>query len=568
MLKRHTTVFWAGLLAATGCATGQAFAQDPKKPTRTGEIENQEITVEKSRRIELPPADRVINKIPSPKANTETRKMTYEFQDRKLTVGDPRIQPTVLEPGSTQTETRPAYENYVKLGAGNYNTFYGEGFYKVATSGGFGAEGSVRHLSSGIGPVDGANSAQRESRINLRGTYNTDLFKLTAGLGFEQERYYFYGYRPQFEGTTRLVPNRDSLRQQLTTFRASLGIENNGKDQTLDYALKTSVTTLGDAYRASELDWGTNLQTSLQITDNFLALVNADAYLTQRNDGEVDNRNLFRLRPAFRYLSPKLTVTLAVNAVNETDKRLGINNTLAFPVANIDVVPAGNIHFFAGVDGDIVRNTLRSLLSENRWLAPNVVLANTIKSYDIYGGSKGQLGNGFSYEGKVSYARYRNFSTINNTWPDTTKFFALYDGGIAHVLTLSGQLGYEMGGFRSTLKGDVFRYDLDRLEEAWGRPRASVQWLNSYTFNKKLFVTSDLYVYSGIRNKNFTSLTSAGEVVQLPTIADLNLKIDYFLGKQVAAFVSLNNIFGQTYQRYLYYRVQGLNFLGGISYSF
>ncbi|MEZ0606977.1 TonB-dependent receptor [Fibrella sp. WM1] len=568
MLKRHTTVFWAGLLAATGCATGQAFAQDPKKPTRTGEIENQEITVEKSRRIELPPADRVINKIPSPKANTETRKMTYEFQDRKLTVGDPRIQPTVLAPGSTQTETRPAYENYVKLGAGNYNTFYGEGFYKVATSGGFGAEASARHLSSGIGPVDGANSAQRESRINLRGTYNTDLFKLTAGLGFEQERYYFYGYRPQFEGTTRLVPNRDSLRQQLTTFRASLGIENNGKDQTLDYALKTSVTTLGDAYRASELDWGTNLQTSLQITDKFLALVNADAYLTQRNDGEVDNRNLFRLRPAFRYLSPNFTVTLAVNAVNETDKRLGINNTLAFPVANIDVVPAGNIHFFAGVDGDIVRNTLRSLLSENRWLAPNVVLANTIKSYDIYGGSKGQLGNGFSYEGKVSYARYRNFSTINNTWPDTTKFFALYDGGIAHVLTLSGQLGYEMGGFRSTLKGDVFRYDLDRLEEAWGRPRASVQWLNSYTFDKKLFVTSDLYVYSGIRNKNFTSLTSAGEVVQLPTIADLNLKIDYFLGKQVAAFVSLNNIFGQTYQRYLYYRVQGLNFLGGISYSF
>jgi hypothetical protein len=543
-----------------------AFAQTPK-PSRPGEIDSQEITVEKSRRIELPPANRILTKIPSPKANPETRKLTYEFQDRKLTVGDPRIQPTVLEPASTSVDDRPAYANYVKLGVGNYNTFYGEGFYKTTTSSGFGLEGSLRHLSSAIGPVDDENSAQRETRLSARGTYNTDLFKIMGGLGYEQERYYFYGYRPQVDGSNnRLVPNRDSLRQQLSTFRVNLGIENNGKDQTLDYALKTSLTTLNDGYKAAELDWTTTLQSSLQLTDNLVALVNADAHLTQRTDQQlVDNRNLFRLRPAFRYTSPLLTVTLALNAVNETDQRLGINVTRAFPVANVDVAPAGNIHFFGGVDGDVLRNTLQSLLSENRWLAPGVVLANTIKQFDLYGGSKGQLGNGFSFEGKVSYARYRNFYAFNNTFPDTTKFFALYDGGDASVLTVSGQVGYEQGGFRSSLKGDVFRYDLDRLEEAWGRPQASLQWLNSYTFQKKLFITSDLYVYTGIRNKNFSTGT---EPVRLPTIADLNLKIDYFLGKQVAAFVSFNNIFGQTYQRYLYYRVQGFNFLGGISYSF
>ncbi len=536
-----------------------AHAQQP------GKIENQEITVEKSRRIELPPADRIQNKIPSPKANTDVKKLTYEFQDRKLTIGDPRIQPTVLPLNATKAEVPPAFTNYVKVGAGNYNTFYGEGFYGITTESGLGVEASLRHLGSGIGPVDGANSAQRETRLDLKGTYNTDLFKLSGGLGYEQERYFFYGYRPQSLDGNRVVPNRDSLRQQLSTFRVNLGIENNGKDQTFDYALKTSLSTLKDAYRASETDWSTTLQTSLAITDQVIALVNADAHVTQRTDREIDNRNLFRLRPAFRYTSPNLTVTLALNAVNETDKRLGINNTVAFPVANIDLVPTGNVHFFAGIDGDIVRNTLQSLLSENRWLAPNVVLANTIKSYDLYGGSKGQLGNGFNFEGKVSYARYRNFYGINNTWPDTSKFFALYDGSIAKVLTISGQIGYTLSDrFTSTLKGDVFRYDLDRLEQAWGRPQASVQWLNSYTLNKKLFVTSDLYVHTGIQNKNFTT----AEVVTLPNIYDLNLKIDYFLGKQVSAFVSLNNILGQTYQRYLYYRVQGLNFLGGISYSF
>ncbi len=231
----------------------------------------------------------------------------------------------------------------------------------------------------------------------------------------------------------------------------------------------------------------------------------------------------------------------------------------------MDVVPAGNVHVFGGVDGDINRNTLRTLLADNKWLAPQVLLVNTVKSLDIYGGLKGNLGKGFSYEGKVSVARYRNFSTFNNTFPDTTKFFVLYDGGVARVLTLSGQIGYaQKDKFRSTLKAYVFRYDLARLEAAWGRPRVAGTWTNSYILNKKLFVTADLYFYEGIQNKNFVS----NVVYTLKPIYDANVKIDYFLGSQVSAFVSLNNIFGQNYQRYLYYQSQGLNFLGGISYSF
>lgn len=538
-----------------------------QQPTRPGNsrIDNQEITVEKSRRIELPPATRIMNKIPAPKPNTEARKLTYEFQDRKLTIGDPRIQPTVLIPAQAQANQRTALSNYVKLGAGNYNTFYGEGFYQTSTASGLGVEASARHLSSGLGPVDGANSAQRETRLDLKGIYNTGAMKLTGGVGFDQQRYFFYGYRSVSENGNRVVPSRDSLLQRLSTFRLNFGIENMGKDQAVDYALRTSLSSLHDAYRATETDWTTHFQSSLAITDNVVALVDADASLTQRIDREIDTRNLFRLRPAFKYTAPNFAVTLALNAVNETDKRQGINTTKAFPVINVDVIPAGNIHFFAGLDGDIIRNTLQSFLSENRWLAPDVLLANTTKSYDIYGGSKGQLGNGFSYEGKVSYARYRNFYAVNNTLADTTKFYTLYDGGYAQVLTLSGQLGYSPNDkFRSTLKADVFRYDLDRLDEAWGRPRASASWQNSYSLEKKLFVTSDFYVYGGIHDKNFVT----GETVRLPVIYDLNLKIDYLLGKQVSAFISFNNILGQTYQRYLYYKVQGLNFLGGISYSF
>lgn len=540
------------------------LAQQQPRPVKEGEVDNQEITVEKSRKIELPPANRLFNKIPSVKPSAEQRKLTYEFEDRKLTIGDPRINTTVLSPATTQPDETPAYTNYVKLGAGNYSSFFGEGFVGYNALSNVALEGSLRHLSSGIGPVDGKNSAQSDTRARVTGKYLTDAFKFQADLGFDRSAYRFYGYSRAF--SERPGFNPESIKQRLNTVNFRLGIENANSDNAIDYSIRTGITNLRDLFNASETDWGTNFAGSLSITDNVFALIAADAYVTQRSDGPiVDNRNLFRVKPTFKYVSPLLTVTAGLNAVNETDKRRGVNSTRAFPVVDIDVAPVANIHFFAGVDGDINRNTLRSFLADNKWLAPEIQLRNTVKSLDIYGGSKGALGGGFSYEGKVSYATYQNFSTFNNGTPDTTKFAILYDGGTSRVLTISAQLAYaRKDKFRSTLKGDFFRYGLDLLPEAWGRPRLAGTWTNSYVLNKKLFVTADLYFYEGIKNRNPVS----NRTYTLKPIYDANLKIDYFLGKQVSAFVSINNIFGQNYQRYLYYQQQGLNFLGGISYSF
>jgi hypothetical protein len=556
------SAYLATLASTLAFCSTEALAQQPTtrptQPVKAGEVENQEITLQKERNIRLPQANRIFTKIPAAKPNTDQRKLTYEFTDRPLAVGDPRLSPVALPVQSGKAEDQAAFNNYVKVGAGNYGSFYGEAFGSGAVNSNLMFDGSFKHLSSSVGPVDGKNSAQSENKLKLNGAYLANQFKITANLGYNRDGYYFYGYNRPRE------VNRDTIRQRLNTFNFRVGFENIDPEANIDYSLKTGITTLSDNYNATETDWGTNFKGSVKITDKFVALVGADAFVTQRTDGPVDNRNLFRVKPTFKYTSPMFTVTAGVNAVNETDKRLGINHTRAFPVVDIDVVPVGNIHFYGGVDGDIVRNTLRSFLSENRWLSPQVVLANTEKTLDVYGGTKGEI-SGISYEAKVSYAQYRNFYAFNNTWPDTSKFYVLYDSGKAKVLTISGQLGYSVKDFfRSTLKVDVYDYTTSRLEEAWHRPRVVGTWSNSLIINKKLFVTADLYNYSGIKAKNFVS----GQVVTLQPIWDVNLKIDYFLGKQVSAFVTLNNILGKNYERYLYYPNQGLNFLGGVSYSF
>ena len=88
----------------------------PTRPVKEGEVDNQEITVEKSRKIELPPANRLFNKIPSIKPSAEQRKLTYEFEDRKLTVGDPRLCPVCYRLLRLQADETPRLQQLRKVG--------------------------------------------------------------------------------------------------------------------------------------------------------------------------------------------------------------------------------------------------------------------------------------------------------------------------------------------------------------------------------------------------------------------------------------------------------------------
>lgn len=105
---------------------------------------------------------------------------------------------------------------------------------------------------------------------------------------------------------------------------------------------------------------------------------------------------------------------------------------------------------------------------------------------------------------------------------------------------------------------------MSAVEEPWHRPRLNFSWFNALTISKKLFITSEFYALTGMQGVNFQS----GEVRKLKPIADLNLKIDYLLTRNFSAFVTINNIFGKEYERYMNYRQQGLNFVGGLSFSF
>ncbi len=538
-------------------STAIGFAQ------KTGEIDSQTFEVEKKKRIELPAANRLYTKQQPFTSPDDEGKMTFEFKSPKLNLGSPKTTPTVLpvQKEKVAREEKSNLDNYLKIGGGNYGKIYGEAFVGGQASEDLYGDVHFKHLSNQTGPVDAKNSATSQNTLGLNGKYQSSSFKIYGALDFDRQGYYFYGNRT----TKSREVKTDSIRQTLTQYGAKLGFENIDNSTLIDYSLKTNLNRLTDKFSAVETDWATTLNVSIPILHNFYALVSAEAYVSQLADAQSTNRNLFRIKPSFKYVSSKFTISAAIKAVNETDTRLNVNRTVGYPVVEVDVAPFAGVHIFAGYDGDINRNTLRSFLSENRWLGPNVVVANTEKNKDIYGGFKGEIGSGFQFEGKVSFATYKNLYVFNNSLTDTTKFSVLYDTDYINTLTVTGQLGYVFSeNARTTLRADIYDYNVKRLEAAWGRPKAVITWNNSIVFKKKLFATLDLYYLNGLKAKNFQT----NKTIALKDIIDLNLKIDYLLTRNFSAYVSINNILGRQYERYAYYPQQGLNFLGGLSFSF
>jgi len=549
----RTSIF----LLTLGFSSNMAFAQ-------RGEIESQTYEIVKEKSIEFAPANRLFDKVQPVPGTTNEKKVNYQIIDPNINISSPKLTPTVAASSDEKArQDKPdVLNNYIKLGAGNYGRFLGEGFVSGRRGDDLVFTGQVKHLSAGNGPVDGKNSGNSATNIQVGGKYIMSSYKVDGSLEYDRKNYYFYGYRPQPEG---FVVNRDSIRQTVNQFGFNLGFENTDPSVAVDYSVKTSLNTLSDRYNASELDWGTTLKASVPISESFFAQLEAAAFISQRVDALTYNRNLYRVKPTFKYTSDIFSITAGVNAVNQTDNQLNINKTKAYPVLNIDVNPISGVHLFAGWNGDVVRNTLKSMLGENQWLGSNVLIVNTEKTSDIFAGVKGEVAGGFNYEGKVSYTHYRNFYNFNNSLVDVSRFSIIYDPLKTKVLNISGQAGYTLNDvFKSSLKANFYDYSMGSVEEAWHRPDLTLNWFNALTISKKLFVTADFYLLKGIKAKDFQT----GEVKKLPAIADLNLKIDYLLTRNFSAFVAINNLLGKEYQRYQYYPQQGLNFVGGLSFSF
>lgn len=539
-------------------------------------VVNEEINITKDREVVLPKANRIIDKIPPVTTDKKEKKMTYAFFDRKPTaVEETKFVPNVVSPVTKKNNNEDVvgYKNYFKVGLGNFGRIFGETYINSDQNRKFVYGISGFHNSTKRGPIAAENSATSNSKIGLDGKYHQNNYELKMEMGYEYRGYYFYGY----DTLVHRDYTQPDIKQRINLYNFSATFENTNPKPKVDYSLTTGIKSLSDYYKASELEWGTQFKAYFPLKeDKITALLAAEAYLTQRSDSyeinPVRKRNLYRVEPAFRFDFGRISAKIGFKAVNEFEQIEKINVTKGYPTASISYKTPSLTYFFIGFDGDIIRNTLHSFLNENPFLVEQAVLKNTYKNQDFYIGSRGELYNGVSFNTKISYGKYENLYFFNkydgltdspSGQPvNVTKFQAEYEDAVTDFVNVSAEIGYSnFENWKSNLKLDYNYYETVKFTKPYHRPAFTSRWGNTFTLTNKIVSSIDLYYISGIYAKDI----ELGQPVKLKDIIDVNAEFTYLFSKQFSAFVKLNNIVGQNYQRYYNYPQLGLNFVAGIN---
>ncbi len=558
-MKTHSNKIFLISILGTFLFFTNSFAQK-----KGGEIETSDIEVTKDTKVVLPQANRIFEKIPT--MGDETRKpIRYEFVERKLPVQTPAFSPEVSMPqdGDSKTDSKAAkHSNIVRAGIGNY----GHTFFEAHAGIPMGEDNYhgiyIKHNNFRLGPVGANYSGSSQNLVKIHSRTSFDAVKLEGALGWERRGFDFYGFVPR---------NYDFPESQIfnswNRFNFNGKISNSNKDSKIDYQFKSNLSYLFSHLKANEIVLNGSMNAVYPLTDELSAVLDGSVTLAQRQDSLTLYRNLYKIKPTFQYKTDKFTVTAGLNVINDREKNT-FNQSYLYPIVKLDAQVIQGVKVFVGYEGDVSANNLTSFLMETPWLNRFIELRNTRKTNDFYAGAKASLQNGIDLEAKISYANYKDFYVFNNSRVDSSRLEVLYsdDSTTVKVTNFTAQASYQIPDmFRSNLKFDVNVFGgLGNLKTAWHRPNFSATWNNTFTVKQKLLVSSDLYFMSGLQGKNFQT----NKEIKLDAIIDLNFKFTYLISDHFDVFVSANNVLGKNYQRYLYYPTQGVNFLGGLSYSF
>ncbi|MCK6617980.1 MAG: hypothetical protein L6Q51_10075 [Cyclobacteriaceae bacterium] len=530
-----------------GFAGFVSSGQDPK-PIEA-EIAPVEVEIVRERKIVLPEAVRLFEKIPPRPAEPIKPEITYEF--RSFQFSSPQVNSAIRPFKLKDEEAEDIYGGFISAGYGNYASPYLEAFVnsKRDKTKLLGAHAFLN--SSGKGPVDGRNSGSGNSGVSVFArSFGKDV-TYQARAGFENRSTYFYGYpQPQ-------VVERDTIRQSFNLFSVQLGLAN-ARNTQFDYNLDGNFSFLSDRFNASESTMDLGFAGSYKLAESNRINVNASYAVMSRKDEGIDAkpRNLFIVNPYFLF-KPVDNLSLQAGAV------MALEN---------DTLDAKDFHLFpdfkatyklsSSVD---VEGRLTGGVEQNLWLAPAVPLYHTNKLFDLQAAVNARLSNIALVHTGISFANFENLYFFVNDTVDVSKFNTVYDAGSTKRTNFFAALTLNYSDVaRFMLRGDYFSYSTDELPEAWHRPGYRATVSGSYNIRKKLLLRADIIAMGNMKALDPVTQTS----IKLDPSFDLNFRSEYFVSKNFSVFIDFNNITSNKYPVFLNYPVRGIQVMGGITWSF
>ena len=489
-------------------------------------------------------------------ADTIKPKMNYTVPSQNLFYA---YQPISLRPLALQQDTNLylGIRNYIKVGYGNYSTPYVNAGFSFGDGKKMLVNLYANYISS-KGKISNQDYTQLQIKANA--IFFTPKNEVYVGAQLSQNNNYLYGYNHSL-----YTFKKDSVRQQFQDLVLTGGVRNTTSGEYgISYNPNITVINFTNKNKVNESTVIANAPITKTFGDAFMLKIDAKADITSYTTKNLASNikfsnNVFQIAPSIAISSPRFSINAGIVPTWNNGVFVWLPNVFAEAQ-----VKEKTFLIQAGWIGRYTKNTYRNLTALNPFLTTIPFQKNT-KEIEYYGGIKATVGKHFSFNLKGGIVSFNDMPLFINDTATDNKAFNISNEKSVQSLRIHGDLSFISQDKFTLTAGLTFNgYTLLQSNaKAWNTvPMEITSSLRWWAF-KQVLLKADLYAFSG---GNY--LTKGNKAQSFSGGTDISVGAEFKVNNRFSAWIDINNIANQKYQRWHAYEVYGLNLLGGIRVSF
>ena len=261
------------------------------------------------------------------------------------------------------------------------------------------------------------------------------------------------------------------------------------------------------------------------------------------NDDGALLRNIIRVGAAYNLQKDAFNIkvgfaTASDNASLPGDNVPSENSIYIFPDVKVNfALPNNYMVFYAGLNGDVQKNSLRSISEVNPFISTDLPLQNTIERLNAFGGIKGSLSDEFNFHLGLNYRSIDQMLLFRNIDTTLNYFEPSYSGSNSNMLQFSAELQYKQyERWMINARANYYSYSLVNAD-AWNLPTFDLKISGRYNFQEKIIGFVNVYALNSRIGEDLT-----GTEFDMPGAVDISLGADYQFNSKTYFFASINNI--------------------------
>ena len=449
--------------------------------------------------------------------------------------------------------------NYIKAGIGNFSTAY--------LSSGFGFGDGKKYLANlytDYTSSKGKIMNQDYSKLSIKGmgSYYLPGREAYGSASVIETVNYLYGY----DHSLYSYKKKDAtLRNQYQDIDLKAGIRNTEVgDYGISYNPTVELNSFDSKNKLNESSLIVNAPIKKEFGDALAIKLEGRADITTYHSKGLSpnihfSNNIFQFSPSLSYASHKVSVNAGIAPTWNNGSFVWLPNVYAEAQ-----VPGKIFLLQAGWVGRYTKNTYHNLTDVNPDLAPFSSEQNT-KEIEYYGGLKATVGKHFNFSAKAGLVRYTNLPFLINDTATGSKAFIVSNESKVNDLRVHGDLSYVNQDKFTVTAGLTFNGYTGMRDnvKAWNTVpmefTGSVRWW-AY---KQVMLKLDLYAFAG---GNY--IDKGNSIGNFKPGTDLSGGAEFKINKRFSAWLDVNNVFNNKYERWHNYPVYGLNVVGGLKMNF